>query len=57
MTLVSSKIEWEEFETLLVDITDRYGYDFAQYSKASLQRRILSFYLKGRFQVLSEEYL
>jgi chemotaxis protein methyltransferase CheR len=49
MTLASSKIEWEEFETLLVDITDRYGYDFAQYSKASLQRRILSFYLKGKF--------
>jgi chemotaxis protein methyltransferase CheR len=49
MTLASSKIEWEEFETLLVDITDRYGYDFAQYSKASLQRRILSFFLKGKF--------
>jgi chemotaxis protein methyltransferase CheR len=49
MTLASSKIEWEEFENLLVDITDQYGYDFSQYSKASLQRRILSFYLKGRF--------
>jgi chemotaxis protein methyltransferase CheR len=49
MTSTASKIEWEEFENLLVDITDRYGYDFSQYSKASLQRRVLSFYLKGRF--------
>ncbi|HTB99724.1 MAG TPA: protein-glutamate O-methyltransferase CheR [Ferruginibacter sp.] len=49
MTLASSKIEWEELESLLVDIADQYGYDFSQYSRASLQRRILSFYLKGRF--------
>jgi chemotaxis protein methyltransferase CheR len=49
MTSTASKIEWEEFENLLVDITDQYGYDFSQYSKASLQRRILSFYLKGKF--------
>lgn len=49
MTSLASKIEWEEFENLLVDITDQYGYDFSEYSKASLQRRILSFYLKGRF--------
>lgn len=49
MIKTSNKIEWEELEDLLVDITDIYGYDFSQYSKASLQRRILSFYLKGRF--------
>ena len=49
MKLTSNKIEWEEFENLLIDITDQYGYDFSQYSKASLQRRILSFYLKGKF--------
>ena len=54
MTSVSSKIEWEEFENLFVDITDQYGYDFSQYSKASLQRRILSFYLKGRFTNYSD---
>jgi chemotaxis protein methyltransferase CheR len=54
MTLAAGKIEWEEFENLLVDITDQYGYDFSQYSKASLQRRILSFYLKGRFTSYAE---
>ncbi|HMG82312.1 MAG TPA: protein-glutamate O-methyltransferase CheR [Ferruginibacter sp.] len=54
MTTVTSKIEWDELESLLVDITDQYGYDFSQYSKASLQRRILSFYLKGKFSSYAE---
>ncbi len=43
------RIEPDELEKLLVEITDRHGYDFTQYSKASLQRRINSFCLKGKF--------
>lgn len=42
-------IEHEELENLLSAIADRYGYDFTQYSRASLQRRVLSFFLKGKF--------
>ncbi|MBI3882659.1 MAG: protein-glutamate O-methyltransferase CheR [Sphingobacteriales bacterium] len=49
MSISYAKIELEEIEEFLFDITRKYGYDFTQYSKASLQRRILSFYLKGRF--------
>lgn len=41
-------IENEVLEKLLTDIYDRYGYDFTQYSKASLQRRINSFYSKNK---------
>lgn len=43
-------IENEVFENLLVYIYNRYGYDFTQYSKASLQRRVNAFYTKARIQ-------
>ena len=38
----------EETEALLASIAKRYGYDFTGYSRASLQRRIDSFFVKGR---------
>ncbi|HTE12968.1 MAG TPA: protein-glutamate O-methyltransferase CheR [Chitinophagaceae bacterium] len=37
-----------EIRQLLASIAKRYGYDFTGYSGASLQRRIDSFYAKGR---------
>jgi len=39
----------EMVNDLLAEIDEKYGYDFTQYSKASLNRRIASFYTKGRF--------
>ena len=41
-------IENEVLEKLLIDIFNNYGYDFTQYSRASLQRRINNFYSKSR---------
>ena len=43
-------IENEVFENLLVHIYNRYGYDFTQYSKASLQRRVNAFCTKAQIQ-------
>ena len=36
-------IENEVLEKLLIDIYNNYGYDFTQYSRASIQRRINTF--------------
>lgn len=41
-------IENELLESLLVTIHNLYGYDFTQYSRASLQRRINAFYTKAK---------
>lgn len=41
-------IENEVLEKLLIDIYNNYGYDFTQYSRASIQRRINTFYTKSR---------
>ena len=49
MNKIPITIEHDELESLLSEIVDRYGYDFTQYSRASLQRRVLSFFLKGKF--------
>ena len=38
----------EEIGELLASVAQRYGYDFTHYSGASIQRRIDSFYVKGR---------
>jgi len=54
MVVLPSKIEEEELDKLLVEIIDQHGYDFTQYSKASLQRRINSFYIKGKFNSYAE---
>ena len=47
-------IENEVLENLLVKIYSLYGYDFTQYSRASLQRRINSFYIKARISSYEE---
>src|ERR1700712_5226732 len=41
-------METGEIEQLLALVSQRYGYDFTGYSRASLRRRIESFYVKGR---------
>ncbi|MEP6728890.1 MAG: protein-glutamate O-methyltransferase CheR [Bacteroidota bacterium] len=38
----------EQIGELLASVAERYGYDFTRYSGASMQRRIDSFYVKGR---------
>ena len=47
-------IENKLLEKLLTDIYNLYGYDFTQYSKASLQRRINSFYTKSKITDYAE---
>lgn len=37
-----------QIDDLLGAVAQRYGYDFTEYSRASMQRRIDSFYIKGR---------
>lgn len=47
-------IENEVLDKLLIDIYNNYGYDFTKYSKASLQRRINTFYTKSRITNYNE---
>ena len=47
----------EAIEQLLHDIAAWYGYDFTGYSRASLRRRIDSFYVKGRHDSFVEMVL
>ena len=47
-------IQYEELELLLSDIYKRYGYDFSEYSKASLQRRIQRLFLLDRWPSFAE---
>lgn len=44
----------EEIEQLLHDIAAWYGYDFTGYSRASLRRRIESFYARGKHRSFEE---
>jgi chemotaxis protein methyltransferase CheR len=44
----------EEIEILLSDLLELYGYDFTEYSKASLKRRISRLYLLDRFPSFAE---
>lgn len=48
------EIESVEIELLLQAITKRYGYDFHNYSKASLKRRIIGFLHKSNLEQISE---
>ncbi len=52
--MTSLEIENLEFESLLDIILKRYGYDFNEYSKASLKRRAVYFMNKNNFKNLSE---
>jgi chemotaxis protein methyltransferase CheR len=47
-------IQYEEMELLLTDIYKRYGYDFSEYSKASLQRRIYRLFTLDKFPSFAE---
>lgn len=44
----------EEVEMLLKDLIDLYGYDFTDYSRASLKRRVNRFFILGRFPSFAE---
>jgi chemotaxis protein methyltransferase CheR len=47
-------IRYEEMELLLNDLFTRYGYDFTEYSKASLQRRIQRLFTLDKFPSFAE---
>lgn len=47
-------IKNEEIDLLLTDVADRYGYDFTQYSKASLKRRLNRLCLIDKFTSFAE---
>lgn len=44
----------EEVEILLKDLIEQYGYDFTDYSRASLKRRINRFFVIGKFPSFAE---
>ena len=64
MYLQTPTIPEEELQTLLQDLQDKYGYDFTNYSQASLKRRIASLFIKDkitgftelRYRLLSDKY-
>lgn len=47
-------IKNEDIELLLTDVAERYGYDFTQYSKASLKRRLNRICLIDKFSSFAE---
>ncbi len=47
-------IETDEIEVLLEEAAARHGYDFTGYARASIRRRIETFYIKGRFRSFDE---
>ena len=49
-----SVIRFEDVELLLNDLYDRYGYDFTEYSKASLVRRIQRLFTMDMFPSFAE---
>lgn len=49
-----SPIQNEELEILLNDLFTRYGYDFAEYSRASLQRRVQRLFIVDKFPSFAE---
>src|ERR1700723_603767 len=50
----SPMIRYEEVDLLLNDLFSRYGYDFTEYSKASLLRRIQRLYTLDKFPSFAE---
>jgi chemotaxis protein methyltransferase CheR len=51
---MGSIIQYEELEMLLNDLYTRYGYDFTEYSKASLQRRVERLFSADKFPSFAE---
>ena len=47
-------IKEEEVQILLTDLMDKYGYDFNDYSKASLKRRINRLFALDKFPSFAE---
>jgi chemotaxis protein methyltransferase CheR len=47
-------IRHEEVDVLLNDLFTRYGYDFTEYSKASLHRRVQRLFIQDRFPSFAE---
>jgi len=49
-----SPIQYEELEILLNDLFNLYGYDFTEYSKASMQRRVQRLFMVDKFPSFAE---
>ncbi|HEY6902357.1 MAG TPA: CheR family methyltransferase, partial [Puia sp.] len=47
-------IRYEELELLIDDLYKQYGYDFGEYSKASLQRRVQRLFTLDKFPSFAE---
>lgn len=54
MILEEQGLNEEEIALLLNDLLEQYGYDFTEYSKASIKRRILRLYTLGKFPSFAE---
>jgi chemotaxis protein methyltransferase CheR len=50
----SFEISDEDLEIILYDVVELYGYDFTNYSRASLRRRITRLVMKDRFSSFAE---
>jgi chemotaxis protein methyltransferase CheR len=54
MKMEINPIQTEELELLLNDISTQYGYDFTEYSRASLQRRVQRLFAVDKFPSFAE---
>jgi chemotaxis protein methyltransferase CheR len=54
LNLTVSGLKDEEIEVILNDLLDQYGYDFTEYSKASLKRRISRLFVLDKFPSFAE---
>lgn len=52
--LLETHLKDEEIDLLLTDVLDIYGYDFTDYSKASLKRRVNRIYILDKFTGFTE---
>lgn len=52
--MTEREVKDDEIETLLQDVLEKYGYDFTDYSRASLKRRINRLYSLDQFPGFSE---
>ena len=44
----------EDLEVILNDVVELYGYDFTNYSRASMRRRVARLIVKDRFSSFAE---
>jgi chemotaxis protein methyltransferase CheR len=52
--MIEREVNDEEIDILLQDVLEKYGYDFTDYSRASLKRRINRLYLLDQFPGFTE---